>query len=1078
MKFLSPLFALGFVLTGYFASAQPTGKKSAFNTQLPDIVKSFEHIPDAVQTSVYWYWMSGNISKEGVVADLEAMKKAGINRAFIGQIEWPGTPPGKVKLFTEEWWDILHLALKTATKLHIEIGMFNAPGWSQSGGPWIKPEQAMRYLTSSELFVSGPGTLEKKLVLPIEQSNDVKVIAYPVPADFKKDITSSKPVMTSVPKIDSLNNLFDDDLATWVSLIPSKRYLIEFNVVKPYAVSSATFILVKEGAKLESDIQAEINGQYKTFKHFIVDRSNPVLNVGFSPFGPGAVAVPLTTAKRFRISLNSTTKAMLAEVKLSATPVVENYLEKSLGKMWQTPYLSWNSYTWETQPVQPSKQIINPDEVIDISKHMRADGTLLWNVPDGNWVIERIVATPTRTKNTPAPAEATGLEVDKMSKANIELHFHAYIGEILKRIPSEDRRTFKVVVQDSYETGGQNWTENFISEFIQEYKYSPIPYFPTLSGKVVGNEEMSNRFLWDMRRLIANDVSFKYVGGMREICHRYGLTTWLENYGHFGFPGDFLQYGGQSDEVGGEFWNEGSLGDIENRAASSAAHIYGKNKVSGESWTSAGNAFGRYPAALKMRGDRFFTEGINNTVLHVYIHQPDRNSFPGLNAEFGTEFNRKNTWFDQMDVFTDYIKRCNMMLQQGTYVADAAYFIGEDAPRMTGITDPPLPKGYSYDYINGDVIKERLTVKNGKLVLRGGVSYRVLVLPKQKTMRPELLARLKELIGMGAVVLGPKPEQSPSLADYPNADHVVRTMADELWGNADGKKIKVHPCGKGAVLVGMRMEEVMKFLAIAPDFEAQGTDSILFIHRKLDGGSLYFISNQNHKPVNFKALFRVTGKVPQLCDPVTGKIRELHAYQQNDHHTTIPMQLEAGESAFILFDRNSRGNGSKKTNYPVPAEIIDIKLPWLVAFDKKMRGPDQVKFKTLDDWSKNDNDSIRYYSGKALYKNEFSLVKKKSGFNYLLEFARIGVMAKVKINGVDAGAMWTPPYRTDITRALKAGKNKIEVEVVNTWINRLYGDHLLPQADRQLSPVVHPEYKLGLAPSGLIGPARISVVGY
>jgi len=266
-----------------------------------------------------------------------------------------------------------------------------------------------------------------------------------------------------------------------------------------------------------------------------------------------------------------------------------------------------------------------------------------------------------------------------------------------------------------------------------------------------------------MRRLVANKVAYDYVGGLRDVSHKHGLTTWLEYYGHWGFPGEFLMYGGQSDEIGGEFWSEGELGDIENRAATSSGHIYGKTKIWAESNTAGRRAFSRYPATIKQRGDRFFAEGINATLLHVYITQPYEDKAPGVNARFGNEFNRKNTWFSQIDVYIQYLKRVNYMLQQGLNVADVAYFIGEDAPKMTGVTDPALPVGYQFDYMNAEVIEKYMTVKDGLLTFPHGTQYKIMVLPKLETMRPELLTRIKQLVHDGAVVLGPFPTRSPSL---------------------------------------------------------------------------------------------------------------------------------------------------------------------------------------------------------------------------------------------------------------------------------------------------------------------------
>lgn len=1051
-----------------------------FSENFKTVETGFITAPDSIQTSTYWYWISNNISKEGVVKDLEAMKKVGINRAFIGNVGLDEVPYGRIKMFSDEWWDILHTTLKTATRLNIQIGIFNSPGWSQSGGPWVKPDMAMRYLTSSQVMVKGPLIFKKELDKPQTDFQDVKVLAYPVAADYNSDISALKPQLSAEPATDSLNNLMDNNIATGIHLTRGQQFSLTINTKTPYAVRSVIFSTTHQPVYLEGDIQAKVNNAYVTVKHFTIDRTNPALNTGFTPWGQAAVTIPVTTSNSFRLVLtNISSNSGITELKLSATPMVESYMEKTLAKMWPTPHPFWKDYQWVPQPDETSKYIIDPAKVIDISKYMAADGTLNWKVPAGNWIIERTGMTPTKVTNAPAPPEGRGLEVDKMSKEHIAEHFDAYLGQILKRIPAEDRKSWKVTVEDSYETGGQNWTDLLIPEFKAKYNYDPTPYIPVLQGKVVGSEDRSDRFLWDLRRLIADDVSFKYVGGLRDISHKNGLTTWLENYGHWGYPGEFLQYGGQSDEIGGEFWSEGDLGDIENRAASSSAHIYGKIKVSAESFTAGGNAFARYPAMFKKRGDRFFTEGINNTLLHVYISQPNDSPAPGINAPFSVEFNRLNTWFFDMDVFLKYIKRCNMMLQQGQYVADVAYFIGEDAPKMIGTTDPELPQGYSFDYINGDVIKGLVTVKDGKLSLPNGVNYSILVLPKLKTIRPELLAKIKELVQQGAVVLGPKPETSPSLKDYPEADKQVKSIADELWGNIDGTTTKVNHVGKGLVINGMSMQEALDMIKVIPDLKITQSDSILFIHRQMKDGSIYFVSNQKNVPVNISTAFRVTGKTPELWNAVTGTIRDLPSFDQTASTTSIPMQLAPFESAFVIFRKNGTAGDAARSNYPAPEKTVEITNPWMVSFDKAMRGPaNPVVFNTLTDWSKNSNDSIKYYSGTAYYHNTFKIGKPVKGANYVIDLGVARAIAKVTVNGIEVGGAWTPPYQLDITKALKSGENKLEIKVVNTWVNRLIGDSLLPADQRKTSYIFGPDMKNGLESSGLLGPIKIDIIKY
>lgn len=1076
LKHISLVLSLCLVATVSRAQNTPTPYYSA---SFKSLETGFATIPDSVQTSVYWYWISGNISKEGVVKDLEAMKKVGINRAFIGNIGLDDVPYGKVKMFSDEWWEILHTALKTATRLNIKIGIFNSPGWSQSGGPWIKPQQSMRYLTSSQIMVKGPLKLNKKLEKPQADFQDVKVIAYPVTADFNTDINSLNPELSSIPELDSLKTLFDGNEATGIKLKDGQAFTLDVNTTKLYEVSSLTILTTKNPVYLEGDLQAKVNGVYVILNHFSIDRTNPQLNTGFKSYGPAVISVPATTANNFRIVFTKVSGSSgLAEVKFSSVPMVEKYMEKTLAKMWPTPHPFWTAYQWPVQPNQPLKYAIDPLKVVDVSNYMSADGTLNWKVPAGNWIIERTGMAPTTVTNSPSPPEGRGLEVDKMSVEHVSSHFDAFMGQILKRIPPKDRKTWKVVVEDSYETGSQNWTDNLLSEFKKAYHYDPTPYLPTLQGKVVGNQDMSDRFLWDLRRLIADDVSYKYVGGLREISHKNGLTTWLENYGHWGYPGEFLQYGGQSDEIGGEFWSEGDLGDIENRAASSSAHIYGKIKVSAESFTAAGAPFGRYPAMFKKRGDRFFTEGINNTLMHVYISQP-ADKGPGLTAWFGVEFNRLNTWFYDMDVLLRYIKRCNMMLQQGQYVADVAYFIGEDAPKMTGVTDPELPQGYSFDYINGEVLKQKAFVKDGKLALPNGINYSVLVLPKLETIRPELLAKIKELVQQGLVVLGPKPLRSPSLQGFPSADKKVQNLAAELWGKIDGTTIKVNHYGKGMVISNMNLQDVLTMNKVQLDLKITKSDEVLFIHRQLKEGELYFISNQKDTPIKFDAEFRTVGKSPELWNAIDGSMRGLTSYHQTATTTIVPMQLAPLESAFVIFRKQGAAGDSTKANYPQASKIITFTQPWMVSFDKNMRGPAQsVKFETLEDWSKSANDSIKYYSGTAWYRTTFKAGKIEKGTNYIIDLGLVKSIAKVFVNGVEMGGAWTPPYIVDITKALKSGDNKLEIKVVNNWVNRLIGDALMPDGTRPTSVQHGPDAKGQLQSSGLLGPVKIDVVKY
>jgi len=419
-----------------------------------------------------------------------------------------------------------------------------------------------------------------------------------------------------------------------------------------------------------------------------------------------------------------------------------------------------------------------------------------------------------------------------------------------------------------------------------------------------------------------------------------------------------------------------------------------------------------------------------------------------MNAPFGNEFNRKNTWFSQMDVYTQYLKRTNFMLQQGLNVADVAYFIGEDTPKMTGITYPALPVGYQLDYMNAEVIEKYMTVKDGLITLPHGTQYRILVLPKLETMRPELLAKIKQLVNDGAVVMGAAPKRSPSLQNQPVADQEVQKLAAELWGEVDGVTMKSGKVGKGMIISEMSMEEAFALINCVPDCKLPEDRSIHYGHRTLGNGEIYFVTNQTAETKIITPEFRVKGLQPELWEATTGYMRKLPAYEQKENVTVVPLKLEAYESVFVVF-REKAGQASVsgvEANYPESAPLADLKGPWTVTFDASQRGPEHpVVFETLQDWTTSSDDWIKYYSGTAFYTCKFNLEQIPAGNQIIINLGSFSAMAKVTINGTYAGGLWTAPYQLNITKLVKIGENELKIEVVNTWVNRLIGDLNLPE---------------------------------
>jgi len=829
-----------------------------------------------------------------------------------------------------------------------------------------------------------------------------------------------------------------------------------------------------------AEFQVSEDGQnYRTLRAMPIDRSNLGVNVGFLPLAPIVMAIPPTAGRHFRLLFSKPCE--LGEIQVSSTLRVEGVYEKQLAKMFQGAIPPPNAYTWPEQPKADEKGLAVPEKsVCNLSQLLGSDGTLTWDVPAGEWIVRRMSLVSTGTKNSPAPPEATGLEVDKMSREHVKSHFDAYIGKLYASMPAGERKAWKYVVADSYEQGSENWTEDFAATFQQRYRYDPLPWLPVLSGRVVESPEKSDRFLWDLRRLVADRIATEYVGGLRDLCHEKGLSVWLENYGHWGFPAEFLQYGGQSDEVGGEFWVGGHLGKDEIRCASSAAHIYGKKAVWAESFTG-GPAFLNTPRELKQIGDWSYSLGVNQRILHVYIHQPLEKIGPGTCTWFGSEFNRNNAWWNLgMKPWVDYQRRCTVMLQAGNPVADVAYYIGDDAPKMTADKLPALPAGYDYDFINAEVIEKSLSVKDGRFVLpacpstcpaklersgklgersRDGTSYRLLVLPEKETMRPEVLRKIQALVAAGGTVLGLAPTKSPSLENYPQCDQEVAELAKALWGN-------------GKIRTDKDLSPVLADLECPPDVIVP--PGVVWKHRSEAGREIYFIANQEKEVHDEKMSFRVSGKEPELWWPESGKIEPAPAFTQQGDRVEMPLHLEPLTSVFVVFGDRSQKSGVRSQNGGSQSQaftpVMELDGAWDVQFGAK-----RVTFEKLMPWPEHADPDIKYYSGEAVYRKEFKVSSVKA--DAILDLGNVNAIARVKLNGEDLGALWKAPYQFDVSKTLKAGKNTLEITVVQTWNNRIIGD-LQPG----VTPKVYISRKSGkandpLQPSGLLGPVVLRTAG-
>lgn len=568
-------------------------------------------------------------------------------------------------------------------------------------------------------------------------------------------------------------------------------------------------------------------------------------------------------------------------------------------------------------PDVPDEAVVPLDGVVVLTHLMRQDGWLEWDVPEGEWTILRVGHTPTGKDNHPATPEGRGLEVDKMSREALEAFWNdGVMATVLRDVGALAGKTLNNALVDSYEVGAQGWTPRFREEFRRRRGYDLLPYLPALAGYYVGSPEISERFLWDLRQTVSELFVENYYGHFATLCRRHGLLFSTEPYGDGIF--DDLAAGGRADIPMGEFWIGGWTHETA-KLASSAAHTYGRRIVGAEAFTAAPE-LGRWlndPYSMKTLGDHIFCLGVNRFIFHRYAHQPWKDLKPGMTmGPWGFHFERTLTWWEQSRAWLRYLARCQYLLQQGRFVADIALYAGEHQPVSPPFRLDLRERGYDYDCLSKEILLQA-RVRDGRIVLPSGMSYRVLVLPDSRFMTPRVLRQVAELVRAGAVVVGPKPEKSPSLQGYPGCDEQVRRLADEVWGECDGVKVKEHRYGKGKVVWGKDVVLVLQEMGVPPDFEVVPRDRVEYIHRVLGDADVYFVSNQRYRTVEVQAFFRVTGKVPQLWHPDTGMIEPAPVYRVQGGRTVVRLRLPPAGSVFVVF----RPSGQRKPH------VVEVRAP-------------------------------------------------------------------------------------------------------------------------------------------------------
>lgn len=721
----------------------------------------------------------------------------------------------------------------------------------------------------------------------------------------------------------------------------------------------------------------------------------------------------------------------------------------------------------------PQGASIDKSKIIDLTGKLSPDGKLNWMPPAGHWTIMRLGKRNNGAITRPAPVPGLGFESDKMDTVALMAHLDNYVGRLISKTGKpnpKDAGGLKKLHMDSWEMGSQNWTGYFREEFKKRRGYDPLPYYPVYAGDVVDNNEISERFLWDLRQTAQELVLENHALAVKNYAHKLGLQLSIEPYDMN--PTADLELGAVADVPMAEFWSKGlgfnsSFSCIE---STSIGHVNGKSLIPAEAFTSQNDeGWKQYPGAMKNQGDWAFATGINRFVYHTFQNQFLADSLrPGATmGPYGVHWDRNQTWWPMVGGYHDYISRCQYILQQGTSVADVLYLTPEGSPHvfrppssaMDGDVVLPDRKGYNFDGCSpGQLYKA--SVKNSKIVFPGGASYRLLVLPATPTMTPALLKKIAALVNAGATVVGAPPVKSPSLVGYPVFDAQIAKLAKSVWGGLTSPAKQItNPYGQGKVIwVGKLSTQIndlypdydltaaiLKSMNVPQDFTANG--DLRYTHRRVDGSDIYFVSNRTDHVVETSVTFRSHVGKPQLWDAMRAEIRPLSEYVVKGETTSIPMKLAPYQSYFVVFAKEPMPVSAKAKNFATEKVIQTLTGPWQVAFDPKWGGPKQIEFDELSDWTKRAEDGIKYYSGTAVYRKSFDVDKSllsPKGKKIRIDLGEVYNMARVKVNGKDMGIVWTAPWSVDVSQTDLKEHNQLEIEIINLWPNRLIGDERLP----------------------------------
>lgn len=1019
----------------------------------PTLRQQFRQPTAEARPWTFWYWMFGAVSESGITADLEAMKRAGLGGAYLMPIK--GTTQGaeyggKAEQLSPEWWKMVHHSMQEADRLGLQLGMHICDGFALAGGPWISPRESMQKVVWSDTIVRGGGIKGLQIQRPeayADYYEDIALLA--IPADGAPDERGSRMSCVSITPAEQLPQPTQavnvDEKGVIRSSYPC---YIQYEYAQPFTCRRVEVVLAGNNYQAHRlRVMASDDGvNYRFVKQLVPARQ------GWQNSDEESThAIPATTARYFRFYWTPEGSEPGSE-DMDAAKWKPNLKIARLRLHREARLHQWEGkagLVWRVANRTPETEVgtadcITPQQVINLTSSFK-NGRLTARLPRGNWKLIRMGHTATGHTNATGGG-GRGLECNKFDPTAVRKQFDHWFAQAFQQTdPRLAQRVLRYMHVDSWECGSQNWSSNFAAEFKKRRGYDLLPYLPLLAGIPMESAARSEEILCDLRTTISELTVDVFYGVLAEAARTYNCETSAECVAPTMVSDGLLHYQ-QVDRPMGEFWLNSPTHDKPNDMldAISGAHIYGKRLIQAEGFTQLRGTWNEHPAMLKTLLDRNYALGMNKLFFHVYVHNPWMDRKPGMTLDgIGLFFQRDQTWWEQgAPALVGYATRCQTLLQYGDPVTDIAVFTGEEMPRRAilpdrlvsslpglfgaervenerirlananqplrvrpvgvrhsaNMADPekwvnPL-RGYAYDSFNRDALLRLARTEKGRIVLPGGASYSLLVLPLPHPMSPDALplspaveARIAEFRKAG-VLIPELPYREEDFAAY-----------------------------------GLQRDAI-----VPPD--------IAWTHRRGEAADIYFLANQRDEKRTFTASLRIAGSSPEQWNPVTGEITQLATYTLNNGRTEVTLTLEPNESTFLVFERGktASSNTMQRAVEPLTQEALQT-TDFTVSF---LSTGKTVTSSTLFDWSKHADEEIQYYSGTARYTTHFTYTHKPTGRSFL-HVGEVANVATVRLNGIDCGTLWTPPYRVEITAALQQGRNRLEVEVTNTWANALQG---------------------------------------